>query len=169
MENKIQKILDKYSDVSLDPKLLENTDEQLIPLLFSKVSQIPELVLKSSQTFDKNNCFPNIVLNENSPLKENIYPKILYSIPKEVTPPKKVPTPPPSETIQEKLKNIIKGKKFINYSPKKENPSQEWCIIDEQYNGPFTDEELLKKLEEYRDDKSKDKKSFILFDKKMNE
>ena len=169
MENKIQKILDKYSDVSIDPKLLKNTEEELIPLLFSKVSQIPELVLKSSQPFNKNSCFPNIVLDDNLIIKENIYPKILYSISQDDTSSPKISTTPQSESIQEKLKSIIKGKKFINYSPKKENLNSEWCIIDEKYSGPFTDEELLKKIEDYRENKNKNKKSFILYDKKMNE
>ena len=169
MENKIQKILDKYSDVSLDPKQLENKEEELIPLLFSKVSQMPELVLKSSETLNENACLPNNILNENFPLKENVQPKILYSVSKDdPSSPPEIPNPE-SESIQEQLKSIIKSKKFINYSPKTENTSREWCIIDEGYNGPFTDEEILKKLEEYHEDKNKDKKGFILFDKKNNE
>ena len=64
MENKIQKILDKYSDVSLDPKQLENKEEELIPLLFSKVSQMPELVLKSSETLNENTCLPKKMYNQ---------------------------------------------------------------------------------------------------------
>ena len=75
----IQSMLNKYTPVSINSLNLEkNLKEIDKEAIFEKNSQLPNLVISSSRPFDKNNCFYELPLNNS--IKENIFPKINYTL-----------------------------------------------------------------------------------------
>ena len=167
----IQSMLNKYTPVSINSLNLEkNLKEIDKEAIFEKNSQLPNLVISSSRPFDKNNCFYELPLNNS--IKENIFPKINYTL-KENQQIKELDIDsifdeknsilknvPDNEYLKNKKIEIIKNGKYKEYIPKikmnltldqiySKEKNNKWYIIKEDGNlGPFNDFNLYKKIKD---------------------